>query len=100
MSPGPARIPDFASTRISLMPGGTLNGIGGLSASVTLRKSLTIGAARWPPVASRPIWRGLLENLYKTQKKLGGRKKKHKNFFFIYFIGLSPHSVVPFLALA
>ena len=30
VSPGPARMPVLASTRISLMPAGTLNGIGGL----------------------------------------------------------------------
>ena len=45
-----ARMPDLASTRISLMPAGTRNGTAGLSASATFRKSLTIGAARWPPV--------------------------------------------------
>src|SRR5262245_45484055 len=57
--PGPARWPVLTSTRISLMPGGTRNGIAGLSASAALKKSLAIGAERWPPVASRPRWRGL-----------------------------------------
>ena len=44
-SPGPARMPLLASTRISLMPAGTLNGIAGLSASASFMKSLAIGAA-------------------------------------------------------
>ena len=41
------------------MPGGTLNGVAGLSASATFMKSRKIGAAYWPAVAELPRERGL-----------------------------------------
>ena len=41
---GPARMPVLASTRISLMPGGTRNGVSGVSLSAIFMKSRKIGA--------------------------------------------------------
>ena len=41
------------------MPGGTRNGIGGLSASAICMNSVKIGAARTPPVSPLPSERGL-----------------------------------------
>ena len=45
IDPEPARIPDLPSIRMSLIPGGTRNGTPGRSASASLKKSLTTGAA-------------------------------------------------------
>jgi len=44
---------------MSLMPGGTRNGVAGLSFSDICMKSRKIGAANWPPVAELPSEAGL-----------------------------------------
>ena len=60
MPPSPlVRMPVFGSTRISLMPAGTRNGVAGLSFSATVMKSRKIGAAYWPAVAEVPSDFGL-----------------------------------------
>jgi len=51
--------PDPGSMRISLIPEGGEKSTPGFSASATFMKSLTMGAARCPPVAPRARCRGL-----------------------------------------
>ena len=54
-----ARKPVRRFTRTSLMPGGTRNGVGGVSASACCMKEPKIGAATLPPVWNLPIGVGV-----------------------------------------